>query len=209
VVGFSAKNPPSGLLVGTPPPPVPTSSTDNGTSLPRLRDDPILNRMKLNNYKMMRASDRPPEHKHIFLWIPRFTSFGANRGRRSTGAGNRAPIGRWGRVAEAANAPRPWQPSAVTGQLRLAGGDDGDAARCVGCGAQAVGPCARCHSPVCGDCCVLTDGSAKTWAICLDCDRRSGRSLGRGWLQVIAWVAGPIVVLAALVLLLELLAGSW
>ena len=96
----------------------------------------------------------------------------------------------------------------MTGQLRLAG-DDGDEARCVGCGARAVGPCARCHSPVCGDCCVLTDGSAKTWAICLDCDGRGGRSLSRGWLQVIAWVAGPIAVLAALLLLLELLAGSW
>lgn len=81
--------------------------------------------------------------------------------------------------------------------------DDGGAvARCKHCGAQAVGPCARCHGPVCGDCCVLTEGGATTWAICLSCDRRAGRSLRSGWLVVIGWFAVPILVLfLALVLL--------
>jgi len=93
----------------------------------------------------------------------------------------------------------------VTGQLQLAGGG-GDEARCVTCGAKAVGPCARCHAPVCGNCCELTEGGAKTWALCFDCVAAGGRSLRSGWWQVGLWIAGPIVVLAALVLLLELLA---
>lgn len=79
-----------------------------------------------------------------------------------------------------------------------------DAARCKHCAANAVGPCARCHEPVCGDCCVLTDHGAKTWAICLGCDRRGGRSLRSGWAMVVVWIAGPIFILAALVVLLEL-----
>ncbi len=59
----------------------------------------------------------------------------------------------------------------------LIGYDDGPGpAHCKHCGALAVGPCARCHEPVCGDCCVLTEGGAKVWAICLACDRRAGRS---------------------------------
>ena len=89
-------------------------------------------------------------------------------------------------------------------QLQQSG--DGPLARCVGCGKKAVGPCARCHSPVCGDCCVLTDGSVTTYAICLDCDRRSGRSLERGWFHVALWIAGPILALALVVMLIELLA---
>src|SRR5262245_43641665 len=94
-----------------------------------------------------------------------------------------------------------WQREAMT--LQHAG--DGPSARCVGCGAQAVGPCARCHAPVCGDCCVLTQGSAKTWAICLRCDKRAGRSLSGGWWQVALWIAGPLLALALAVGLLELL----
>jgi len=94
----------------------------------------------------------------------------------------------------------------VTGQLQLRDDGGGDA-RCVGCSALAVGPCARCHAPVCGDCCVLTESSAKTWAICLSCDGRGGRSLGGGWWHVALWVGGPIVVLAIAVLLLEMIVG--
>ena len=92
----------------------------------------------------------------------------------------------------------------MTGQLQEVGG--GPSARCVECGVQAVGPCARCHEPVCGDCCVITEKGAKPWAICLTCDRTGGRSLAGGWWRVIAWVAGPIAVLALAVLLLELFA---
>ncbi len=93
----------------------------------------------------------------------------------------------------------------MTGQLQLAGGG-GDEAKCVTCGAQAVGPCARCHAPVCGNCCELTEGGAKTWALCLTCARSGAGSLSRGWWQVVLWIAGPIVLLALLVLLLEILA---
>jgi hypothetical protein len=88
----------------------------------------------------------------------------------------------------------------VTGELQLHD-EDGDA-RCVHCGAPAVGPCARCDAPVCGDCCVLSEGGARVYAICVACERRGGRSLARGWLVVLGWVAGPLLVLAAAVLAL-------
>jgi hypothetical protein len=85
----------------------------------------------------------------------------------------------------------------------LIGYDDGPGpAHCKHCGALAVGPCARCHEPVCGDCCVLTEGGATVWAICLSCDRRAGRSLSSGWWTVLGWIVGPIVALALLVVLL-------
>ena len=83
--------------------------------------------------------------------------------------------------------------------------DDGGFQHCVHCGAPAVGPCARCESPVCGDCCVLTEGGTKTYAICLECDRQRGRSLRAGWATVIGWIVGPIVVLGVAVWLLALL----
>lgn len=51
---------------------------------------------------------------------------------------------------------------------------------------------------VCGDCCVLTEGGVETWAICLRCDRKKGRSLDRGWRTVVAWF---VVLLLALALL--------
>jgi hypothetical protein len=92
----------------------------------------------------------------------------------------------------------------VSGLLQSASYDGGDA-RCVGCGAQAVGPCARCHAPLCGDCCVITTGGVKTWAVCPACARRGGRSLSRAWWQLAMWVAGLLAALAALVALLELL----
>jgi hypothetical protein len=90
----------------------------------------------------------------------------------------------------------------MSGGLLLSDGSGG-VARCIRCGAVAVGPCARCHEPVCGDCCVLTEGGAKVWAICLACEDRGGRSLSRGWRAVIGWIATPILVLLLLVLLLS------
>ena len=93
----------------------------------------------------------------------------------------------------------------VTGQLQHRG-DGGPIAVCVGCGVKAVGPCARCHAPLCGDCCVITAGGAKKWAICPQCAEGDGRSLGKGWSQVLLWICGPIVALALLVWLLEALA---
>jgi hypothetical protein len=88
------------------------------------------------------------------------------------------------------------------------GGDGGGSpARCIRCGASAVGPCARCREPVCGDCCVLTEGGARIWAICLSCEDRGGRSLRSGWARVIGWIAAPILALALLVVLLAWLTG--
>jgi len=81
--------------------------------------------------------------------------------------------------------------------------DGGGEARCFRCGAIAAGPCARCRKPVCGDCCVLTEGGARLWAICLACDARGGRSLRGGWAMVLGWILVPIAALALLVALLS------
>jgi hypothetical protein len=54
---------------------------------------------------------------------------------------------------------------------------------------------------------VLTEGGARVWAICLSCEDRGGRSLRRGWTTVVGWVAAPILGLAVLVVLLEVLTG--
>ena len=83
--------------------------------------------------------------------------------------------------------------------------DDASPAWCVHCGALAVGPCARCDAPVCGDCCVLTEGGTRVWAICLGCDRRGGRSLSHGWAKVISWFMAPIVLLLVLLMVLGLI----
>jgi hypothetical protein len=93
----------------------------------------------------------------------------------------------------------------VTSELALHG-EEPDA-RCVHCGALAIGPCARCDAPVCGDCCVLTDGGARTYAICIGCEKRAGRSLRRAWLMVATWIAGPLVALALAVLALAWISG--
>jgi len=93
----------------------------------------------------------------------------------------------------------------VTSELALHG-EEPDA-RCVHCGRLAVGPCARCDAPVCGDCCVLTEGGARIYAICKGCEGQSGRSLRRAWLTVATWVAGPLALLALAVLLLAWISG--
>jgi hypothetical protein len=59
---------------------------------------------------------------------------------------------------------------------------------------------------VCGDCCVLTEGGAKLWAICLRCEKKGGKSLAGGWTIVLVWIAVPLVGLTLVVVLLELLA---
>jgi hypothetical protein len=94
----------------------------------------------------------------------------------------------------------------MTGELQLHD-FDGDA-RCARCGAVAIGPCARCDDPVCGDCCVLTEGGTRTYAICLRCDARGGRSLRQGWTSVAAWLVVPLGILLAVVLLLAWLFPS-
>ena len=87
----------------------------------------------------------------------------------------------------------------MSGGLQHVGDDD--VARCVHCGKVAAGPCASCKKPVCGDCCTLTEGGATVFAICLDCDRRGGRSLSGGWTRLLLGFAALIVLLALFALL--------
>jgi hypothetical protein len=94
----------------------------------------------------------------------------------------------------------------MTGQLASHGGDGG-VYRCTICGGTAAGPCARCRNPTCGDCCVLTDGSAGKWAICLRCERSEGKSMGRAWRSLALWLLMPIVALVLLLVLLQMLFG--
>jgi len=90
----------------------------------------------------------------------------------------------------------------------LSHGDGPADARCVHCGARAVGPCARCRNPTCGDCCVLTTGGSTTFAICLACERRGGSSLTSGWFVVLGWFAKPILGLFVALVVLYLLFGD-
>lgn len=93
----------------------------------------------------------------------------------------------------------------MTGVLQHADGGGGEA-RCVRCGDLAAGPCARCRAPVCGDCCVLTEGGARAWAICLRCERGGGKSLRGAWAGFLLWLMLPIGLLALAVAALALLA---
>jgi hypothetical protein len=82
---------------------------------------------------------------------------------------------------------------------------DGPVARCKLCGRTAVGPCARCRSPVCGDCCELTEGGATTFAVCHTCARAGGTSLAPGWLGLLGWLALIMLGLAGIAVVLVLL----
>jgi hypothetical protein len=55
---------------------------------------------------------------------------------------------------------------------------------------------------VCGHCCTLTEGGVKSWAICLECDRKGGRSLHRAWAGFLGWLLIPFLGLAAATALL-------
>jgi hypothetical protein len=77
-------------------------------------------------------------------------------------------------------------------------------ARCKLCGKTAVGPCARCRSPVCGDCCELTDGGATTFAICLTCVKHGGNSLSPAYRGLLLWLGGIVLALAVTAALLVL-----
>jgi hypothetical protein len=81
------------------------------------------------------------------------------------------------------------------GDLQLA--DDDNPEKCSFCPRLAVGPCASCARSVCGSCCVLTDGGTRTFAICIDCDRRKGRSLAGAWRGLLLWLLGVLFVLGA------------
>jgi hypothetical protein len=87
----------------------------------------------------------------------------------------------------------------------LMSNSDGPVARCKLCERTAVGPCARCRAPVCGDCCELTEGGATTFAICLSCVKRGGASLPPAWLGLLGWLALIMVVLGGIGALLMML----
>ena len=88
--------------------------------------------------------------------------------------------------------------------LLPAGGGVPDA-RCKLCTRTAVGPCARCRSPVCGDCCELTEGGATTFALCLTCVKKGGATLAPGYRDLLRWLALIVVGLVAIGALLYLL----
>jgi hypothetical protein len=94
----------------------------------------------------------------------------------------------------------------MTRDLQQAGDDPG--ARCVHCGAQAAGPCASCHSPVCGDCSTLTEGGVRVWAICLACERRRGRSLSGAWAGLVIWLVAILALLALVTWVVGKLVGG-
>lgn len=79
---------------------------------------------------------------------------------------------------------------------------DPPSARCSHCGAAAAGPCATCRRPTCGDCCELVEGGAATFAVCLACVKRGGKSLTRAYLELVLWLGGIIIALAAVAALL-------
>lgn len=88
------------------------------------------------------------------------------------------------------------------GQLQTAG--DGPVERCRVCRRRAAaGPCARCRAPVCGDCSVLSEGGATTFAICVVC-AEGGSDLRRPWVGLAVWIGGIVIVLVALAALLQL-----
>lgn len=95
----------------------------------------------------------------------------------------------------------------VSGSLQSTGGG-GDVARCIRCGAEAAGPCASCREPVCGDCCVLTEGGLKVYAICLACEDRRGRSITGGWGGFLRWLLVPLLGLFVVVVLLTYLGAK-
>jgi hypothetical protein len=81
-------------------------------------------------------------------------------------------------------------------------GDGDGVERCAFCAANAVGPCASCARSVCGDCCTLTEGGVKTWAICLECDRKKGSSLTSAWGGLLLFLLKIFAILAVAVVLL-------
>ena len=58
-----------------------------------------------------------------------------------------------------------------------------------------------------GDCCALTEGGLRTWAVCLECDRKKGGSLAGPWSGLLLLLGGVLVVLAAATALVGWLAS--
>lgn len=78
-------------------------------------------------------------------------------------------------------------------------------ARCSHCGAEAVGPCARCRRPTCAGCCELVEGGSGTFAVCLACLKTGGRTLTTAYRDLFLWLGGGILLLAAVAALLVLI----
>lgn len=92
------------------------------------------------------------------------------------------------------------------GAMELASHDDGAAnATCKHCGGVAAGPCLRCHAPLCGDCCVISEGSVEVYAICRDCAAEGAGELSSRWAPVLRLLLWPIAALLLLLVVLSLL----
>jgi len=78
-------------------------------------------------------------------------------------------------------------------------------ARCTLCGKSAVGPCARCRALVCADCCELTEGGVKTFALCTTCVERGGASMKAAWRDLLGRLTVIILALLAVAAALVLL----
>lgn len=72
---------------------------------------------------------------------------------------------------------------------------------------DAAGPCARCRSAVCGDCCELSTGGATPFAVCLSCVRRGGATLTSAWVGLLGWLGAIVLVCVGLGILFMVLRG--
>lgn len=93
----------------------------------------------------------------------------------------------------------------MLGQLRHH--DEESFVRCYICGKDAAGPCARCRGSVCGNCCVLVDGAAQKWAVCLRCNDGERTTVG-GWRGLGMFFVQLLGVLVVLILILAWLFGD-
>jgi len=93
----------------------------------------------------------------------------------------------------------------MSGQLQLH--DEDSIVRCYLCRNDAAGPCMRCRRSVCGDCCVIVEGKAQKWAVCLRCEKNEGTALS-GWASLALFFGKIVLTLIALILLLAWWAGD-
>lgn len=67
----------------------------------------------------------------------------------------------------------------------------------------------RCRRLLCGDCCVLTEGGVKVYALCRSCARGEGRTLGPRWAGVGVVLGLVLLGLVLLNVAVSLVAGRW
>jgi hypothetical protein len=58
---------------------------------------------------------------------------------------------------------------------------------------------------VCGDCCELSEGGLKTFAVCTTCVAAGGRSLGPAWRGLVGWLLLIFVGFALIAIVLMVL----